>query len=69
MNVEVSRRQFMRGAAAGVAGTSLGALGFGDIATAYASSIRAWKLLGTTENSQHLHLLRSGLRHHHVFER
>ena len=49
MNIEVSRRQFMRGAAAGVAATSLGALGFGDIETAYATSIRAWKLLGTTE--------------------
>jgi formate dehydrogenase major subunit len=49
MNIEVSRRQFMRGAAAGVAGTSLGALGFGAIEAAYATSIRAWKLLGTTE--------------------
>jgi formate dehydrogenase major subunit len=49
MNIEVSRRQFMRGAASGIAGTSLGALGFGDIETAYATSIRAWKLLGTTE--------------------
>ena len=39
----------MQGAGAGFAGTTLGALGFGDIETAYASSIRAWKLLGTTE--------------------
>ena len=49
MNMEVSRRQLMVGAGAGVAGTALGALGFGDIETAYAASIRAWKLLGTTE--------------------
>ena len=33
----------------GLAGTTLGALGFGDVESAYASSIRAWKLAGTTE--------------------
>jgi formate dehydrogenase major subunit len=49
MNIELSRRQFMRGAGASVAGTTLGALGFGEIEIAYASSIRAWKLAGTTE--------------------
>jgi formate dehydrogenase major subunit len=49
MNIELSRRQFMRGAGASVAGTTLGALGFGEIEMAYASSIRAWKLAGTTE--------------------
>jgi formate dehydrogenase major subunit len=49
MNIELSRRQFMRGAGASLAGTTLGALGFGDIEAAYASSIRAWKLTGTTE--------------------
>src|SRR5271155_3365311 len=49
MNMEISRRQFVAGAGAGVAGTTLGALGFGDVETAYATSIRAWKLLGTTE--------------------
>jgi len=49
MNMELSRRQFIAGASAGVAGTTLGALGFGDIESAYATSIRAWKLLGTTE--------------------
>ena len=49
MNIELSRRRFMQGAGASLAGTTLGALGFGGIETAYASSIRAWKLLGTTE--------------------
>jgi formate dehydrogenase major subunit len=49
MNMEVSRRQFMRGAAAGIAGTALGALGFGDVEMAYATSIRAWKLASLTE--------------------
>ena len=49
MNIELSRRQFMHGAGAGIAGTTLGALGFGDIETAYATSIRASKLAGTTQ--------------------
>jgi len=49
MNMELSRRRFMQGASAGVAGTTLGALGFGDIESAYATSIRAWKLAGTSE--------------------
>ena len=49
MNIEVSRRQVIVGAGAGVASTTLGALGFGDMETAYATSIRAWKLLGTTQ--------------------
>jgi formate dehydrogenase major subunit len=49
MNMQVSRRQVIVGAGAGVASTTLGALGFGDVETAYATSIRAWKLLGTTE--------------------
>jgi formate dehydrogenase major subunit len=49
MNMELSRRRFMQGAGAGLAGTTLGALGFGDVENAYATSIRAWKLAGTTE--------------------
>jgi formate dehydrogenase major subunit len=49
MNMELSRRRFMQGASAGLAGSTLGALGFGDIEAAYATSIRAWKLAGTNE--------------------
>jgi formate dehydrogenase major subunit len=49
MNIEVSRRQFIAGASAGVAGTALGAFGFGDAERAFATSIRAWKLAGTTQ--------------------
>jgi len=49
MNMELSRRTFLRGASAGIAGTSLGALGFGDIEAAYATSIRPWKLADLTE--------------------
>jgi formate dehydrogenase major subunit len=39
----------MIGAGAGLAGTTIGALGFGDVETAYAAAIRPFKLLGTTE--------------------
>src|SRR5438477_1400772 len=49
MNMELSRRQFMAGAGAGLAGTTLAALGFGDIETAYADAIRPFKLARTTE--------------------
>ncbi len=49
MNMELSRRQFIAGASAGIAGTSLGALGFGEVETAYAAAIRPYKLTGTTE--------------------
>ena len=49
MSIQLSRRNFLRGAGAGVAGTSLGALGFGDIEAAYAASIRPFRLVNTTE--------------------
>ena len=49
MNMELSRRTFLKGASVGIAGTSLGALGFGDIEAAYAASIRPWKLANLTE--------------------
>jgi formate dehydrogenase major subunit len=49
MNVQLSRRAFMRAAGGGAAGTALGAFGFGGIEAAHASSIRAFRLVGTTE--------------------
>jgi formate dehydrogenase major subunit len=49
VNMELSRRQFLKGAGAGVAGTALGAFGFGEVEAAYAEAIRAFKLLATTE--------------------
>jgi formate dehydrogenase major subunit len=49
MTIEVSRRAFLGTAGAGVAGTALGAFGFGDIEAAYAASIRPYKLVNTTE--------------------
>ena len=49
MNMELSRRHFLVGAGAGLAGTTLGALGFGDVEAAQAAAIRPFKLTGTTE--------------------
>jgi len=49
MNMEISRRRFMTAAGAGVAGTTLGALGFADVETAYATAIRPFKLVLSTE--------------------
>ena len=49
MNMDVSRRRFLQGAGAGLAGTTLGAFGFGGIEAAHAEAIRAFKLVGTTE--------------------
>src|SRR5947208_1436594 len=47
--MELSRRQFLKGAGAGVAGTALSAFGFGEVEKAYAEAIRAFKLSATTE--------------------
>lgn len=49
MNMELSRRQFLRTAGAGIAGTTLGAFGFGGAEEALASAIRPFKLANTTE--------------------
>ena len=49
MNMELSRRGFLRVAGGATAGTALGAFGFGDIEAAYAESIRPFKLVNTTE--------------------
>ena len=49
MNVEVSRRSFVKGAGAGLAGTTLGAFGFGEVEAAFAEAIRPYKLANTTE--------------------
>lgn len=47
--MELSRRTFMKGAGAGLAATSLGAFGFGDVEAAYAAAIRPFKLANLTE--------------------
>jgi formate dehydrogenase major subunit len=47
--MQLSRRQFMAGASAGLAGTTIGALGFGGVEAAYAAAIRPFKLASTTE--------------------
>jgi formate dehydrogenase major subunit len=49
MNVEVSRRHFMKLTGAGVTATAVGAFGFGDAEQALAQSIRPYKLEKLTE--------------------
>ena len=49
MDMEVSRRGFMKGAGGGIAATTLGALGFGEVEAAHAESIRPFKLANTIE--------------------
>ncbi|EJW09758.1 Formate dehydrogenase O alpha subunit [Rhodovulum sp. PH10] len=49
MTMELSRRLFLKGAGAGVAGSALGAFGFADAEAANAAAIRPFKLTGTTE--------------------
>lgn len=49
MNIDLSRRGFLRLAGAGVAATSLGALGFGGAEAAEQAHVRAFKLFNTTE--------------------
>jgi formate dehydrogenase major subunit len=49
LNGELSRRQFIKRTGAGIAGTTLGALGFGGVEAAYAAAIREFKLANTTE--------------------
>jgi formate dehydrogenase major subunit len=49
MDMQLSRRTFLRTVGAGIAGTAMGAFGFGEIEAAYANSIRPFKLVGTTE--------------------
>jgi formate dehydrogenase major subunit len=41
---DITRRQFLRGTGASLAGTALTAFGFGDIEAAYAAQIRPFKL-------------------------
>ncbi len=49
MNMDLSRRQFLRTTGAGISGTTLAALGFGGVEAAYAEAIRPFKLANTTE--------------------
>ena len=49
MNIEVSRRHFMRLAGAGVAGSAIAALGFGEAEAYVAAHVRPFKLASATE--------------------
>lgn len=49
MNMELSRRTFLKGAGVGVAATTIGAFGFGDAEAAFVEGLRPYKLAGTIE--------------------
>lgn len=49
MNIEVSRRQFMKLAGAGVAGSAIGAFGFSEAEALVASHVKPFKLTAATE--------------------
>jgi formate dehydrogenase major subunit len=49
MNIPVSRRAFLKASGAGVAGTVLGAYGFGEAEQALAASVRPFKLARLVE--------------------
>lgn len=49
MNMELSRRHFLKVAGAGVAATAIGGFGFGAAEAAEAAAIRPYKLASTTE--------------------
>ncbi|SFB33306.1 formate dehydrogenase major subunit [Rhizobium sp. NFR07] len=52
MNMDLSRRGFLKLAGAGVAATSMGALGFGEAEAAEIAHVRPFKLAMTTETRQ-----------------
>ena len=62
MNMELSRRQFMHGAGAGIAGTTLGALGFGDLESAYPEFHSSEETREPDRDPQYLSLLFGRLR-------
>lgn len=49
MNMELSRRTFLKGAGVGVAATTIGAFGFGEAEAAFVEGLRPYKLAATTE--------------------
>ena len=49
MNIEVSRRHFMKLAGAGAAGSAIAAFGFGEVEAQVAAHVRPFKLASTTE--------------------
>ena len=47
MNIEISRRNFLKGAGAGVAVTTLAAFGFGEAEAAFVEGLRPFDMLRT----------------------
>jgi formate dehydrogenase major subunit len=52
MNMELSRRTFLKTSGAGIAGTTLGAMGFSEAEAATAAYIKPFHLANTTETRQ-----------------
>ena len=61
--MELTRRGFIKITGAGLAASSLGALGFGSAGQALAAEVRPFKLTRSERDPQHLHLLLGLLRH------
>jgi formate dehydrogenase major subunit len=49
MNVELSRRSFLKASAVGIAGTTLGAFGFSEAEAAVAAAVKPFHLVNTAE--------------------
>ncbi len=49
MNIDLSRRAFLKSAGVGAAGTALGAFGFDGVEAAHAAAVKPFRLTGTTE--------------------
>lgn len=49
MNIDVTRRSFLKGVGAGAAGTALGAFGFAGVEAAYAATVKGFRLVTTAE--------------------
>ena len=49
MNIDISRRDLLKGAGGGLLATALGAFGFGEAEAAYIDGLRDFKLKGTLE--------------------
>ena len=49
MNMELSRRAFLKTSGAGIAGTTLGAFGFSEAEAAVASQVKPFRLVNTSE--------------------
>ena len=69
MNMQVSRRQFIKLTGAGIAGSAIGSFGFGGFGRGGGASRTPLQARTHDRDPQHLPLLLGQLRRHHVFAR